>query len=89
MKEQLSVLQNFIITNESVLNHLKSDIGLKSSANVLGECKWVVNYKTKLYLNDIKNLYNEHLDDLSLYNNIEDETFKWATSTLALHMYFI
>ena len=50
MKNQLTILQNFIITNEKVLNHLKSDIGLKSTAEVVGECKWVINYKTKLYL---------------------------------------
>ena len=84
MKDQLTILQNFIITNERVLNHLKSDIGLKSTANVVGECKWIVNYKTKLYLKEIQSLYRKYLSDYTLYNNLEDETFKWATSTLAM-----
>ena len=84
MKDHLTILQNFIITNESILNHLKSDVGLKATSNVLGECKWVVNYKTSLYLDEIKTLYNNYLTDYDLYNNIEDNTFTWATSTLAL-----
>ena len=60
MKDHLTILQNFIITNESILNHLKSDVGLKATSNVLGECKWVVNYKTSLYLDEIKTLYNKY-----------------------------
>ena len=36
MKDNLTILQNFIITNESVLNHLKSEIGMKTTASVLG-----------------------------------------------------
>ena len=84
MKDQLTILQNFIITNEEVFNHLQSDIGLKSTAKVIGECKWVVNYKTKLYLDGIQSLYKKYLSDYTLYNNLEDEKFKWATSTLAM-----
>ena len=68
MKDHLTILQNFIITNESILNHLKSDVGLKATSNVLGECKWVVNYKTSLYLDEIKTLYNNYLTDYDLYN---------------------
>ena len=37
MKYILTVLQNFIITKERILNHLKSDVGLKCTTSVLGE----------------------------------------------------
>ena len=84
MKNQLTILQNFIIINEDVLNHLKSDVGLKTTANVLGECEWIVNYKTELYLEEIKTLYDKHLSNYTLYNNLEDENFKWATTTLSM-----
>ena len=84
MKNQLTILQNFIITNEKVLNHLKSDIGLKTTADVLGECEWIINYKTELYLEEINALYGKYLSNYTLYNNLEDENFKWATSTLSL-----
>ena len=84
MKDNLTILQNFIITNESVLNHLKSDIGIKTTASVLGECKWIINYKTELYLEEIKTLYNKYLNNYTLYNNLENENFKWATTTLAM-----
>ena len=84
MKDNLTILQNFIITNESVLNHLKSDIGIKTTASVLGECEWIINYKTELYLEEIKTLYNKYLNNYTLYNNLENENFKWATTTLAM-----
>jgi hypothetical protein len=84
MKDNLTILQNFIITNKNILNHLKSDIGMKSTAAVLGECEWIVNYKTTLYLEEIENLYEKYLDKYTLYNNLQDETFTWAKSTLTL-----
>ena len=84
MKNQLTILQNFIITNEDVLNHLKSDMGLKATSSVLGECEWIVNYKTELYLEEIKILYGKYLNNCTLYNNLEDRNFKWATSTLTM-----
>jgi len=84
MKEILTVLQNFIIADESRLNHLKSDIGIKATASVLGECEWVSNYKTELYLEEVETLYERYLDNYTLYNNLEDKNFTWATSTLAL-----
>tara|TARA_B100000282_G_scaffold99712_1_gene70217 strand:+ start:195 stop:911 length:717 start_codon:yes stop_codon:yes gene_type:complete len=84
MKYTLTVLQNFIITKERILNHLKSDVGLKCTASVLGECKWIVNYKTDLYLDEVKNLYDKYLDDYEFHNIIQDVNYTWATSTLSL-----
>ena len=84
MKDKLTIIQNFIITKENILNHLKSDVGMKSTAAVFGECKWIVNYKTKLYFEEIKTLYDKYLDNYELHNNLQDKTFTWAISTLSL-----
>ncbi len=84
MKHTLTVLQNFIITKERILNHLKSDLGLKCTASVLGECKWIVNYKTDLYLDEVKNLYDRYLDDCEFHNMVQDVNYTWATSTMSL-----
>ena len=84
MKDKLTIIQNFIITKENILNHLKSDVGMKSTAAVFGECKWIVNYKTKLYFEEIKTLYDKYLDNYELHNNLQDKTFTWVISTLSL-----
>ena len=84
MKDKLTILQNFIIFDEDKLDHLKSDVGMKASAKVLGTCEWIINYKTELYLEEVKALYRKYLSKYTLYNNLENESFKWATTTLAM-----
>ena len=84
MRDKLTILQNFIITKEHILNHLKSDVGIKATASVLGECKWIVNYKTDLYLEEVKNLYDKYLDDYEFHNFMQDKNYTWAISTLSL-----
>tara|TARA_Y100000310_G_scaffold66515_1_gene61842 strand:+ start:1238 stop:1951 length:714 start_codon:yes stop_codon:yes gene_type:complete len=84
MKDQLTILCNFILFDEVRLNHMKSDVGVKATAKIFSECEWIINYKTTLYLEEIKNLYGKYLDNYSFFNLLEDENFTWATSTLAL-----
>ena len=84
MKKQLTILQNFIITDDVKLNHLSSNVGIKKTAEVFGDCKTIVNYKTKLYLNEIETLYKNNFNDLSFHNWLDSETFDWAKTTLKL-----
>jgi len=84
MKEHLGIVQTFILTDDKKLNHMKSDLGLKCTTEVLGDCEWHVNYKTDLYLDDIKALYQKHLKNYALYNNVQDKNFRWAETTLSL-----
>ena len=84
MKKHIGIVQNFILTDDIKLNHMKSDLGLKSTSKILGDCEWHVNYKTDLYLNDIQSLYKKYLKNYTIYNNIQDENFRWAETTLAL-----
>jgi hypothetical protein len=80
MENQLTIIQNFIL-NDQRYNHLKSDLGLEATAEVLGDCKFVVNYKSEKYVNEVKSLYKKYFKNLLFYNNIEDEKFTWASST--------
>ena len=84
MERQLGIVQNFILTDDKKLTHMKSDLGLKCTAEVLQDCEWHVNYKTDLYLDDIKALYKKHVNNYTLYNNVQDDDFRWAETTLAL-----
>tara|TARA_Y100000004_G_scaffold188920_1_gene243795 strand:- start:862 stop:2862 length:2001 start_codon:yes stop_codon:yes gene_type:complete len=84
MKDKLTLLQNFIITDDVKLNHLSSNVGIKKTAEVFGDCKTIVNYKTKLYLNEIETLYKNNFNDLSFHNWLDSETFDWAKTTLKL-----
>jgi hypothetical protein len=86
LKDKLGIVQNFILTDDLKLKHLNSDLGLKSTAKILGDCNWQVNYKTDLYLDEIHTLYNKHLSNCTIYNNIQDDEFRWAETTLALVM---
>ena len=80
MKNQLTIVQNFILNDERY-NHLKSDLGLEATAKVLGDCKFIVNYKSEDRVDEVKALYKKHIKNLEFYNNIEDENFTWASST--------
>ena len=84
MKNKLTLLQNFIITDDIKLNHLQSSVGIKKTAEVFGECKTIVNYKTKLYLDEIKSLYKDNFKTLSFHNWVDSDTFNWAETTLKL-----
>ena len=94
MKDKLTILQNFIIGHSldpgrapqwAKLDHIKSEeFGLPASAEVLGECKWVVNYKTEAHAETIKSLYESHIPDLSFHNVLDGPDFHFANHTLEL-----
>ena len=93
MKDKLSVVQNFIIGDTldpgrasslwNKINHIQSDqFGLPVSARVLGECKWVVNYKTEAHLDTVRSLYESHID-ISIY------PFHYLHYSHYIHYYYI
>jgi hypothetical protein len=94
MKDKLSIVQNFIIGSSldpgrapqwAKLDHIQSkEFGLPASAEVLGECKWVVNYKTSAHVNTIKSLYESCIPDLSFHNVLDGPDFHFAKHTLEL-----
>jgi hypothetical protein len=83
LHEQLTVIQNFILTDKKFA-HIQSNLGLSSTVKVLDKCKFIVNYKLHKYHNEVYDLYQNHITDLTFYNWIEDEQFTWAKTTMAL-----
>lgn len=82
MNKNLTIIQNFILNNKKK-EHLYSDLGLKLTANVLGECNFIVNYKGEDF-EEIKTLYEQYIPKLTIFNWKEDENFTWVKSTYKL-----
>ena len=61
LKNQLSIIQNFILfpNNEEKLKLLQSEIGIKATSKVLKDCNFYVNYKTTLFIEEIKQIYKK------------------------------
>ncbi len=79
MKQHLTIIQNFLI-NDRKLQHLKSPIGLEVTAKILGECKFIVNCKSKNF-QEVKELYEKYITNLIIFNWQEDKNFTWAKTT--------
>ena len=85
MKNNLTVLQNFIIGDQRRMNHFLSTKGISCTAKVLGDVEWIVNYKRNdQYYPTVKQKYNELLPYWKEVRILEDNDFTWAKSTLAL-----
>ena len=52
MKNNLTVLQNFIIGDQHRMNHFLSTKGISCTAKVLGDVEWIVNYKRNMERDD-------------------------------------
>ena len=85
MKDNLTVLQNFILGDETRLRHFLSDKGISCTAKVLDGVEWVVNYKwDDEYYPIVKQKYNEFLPNWKEVRILDDDDFTWAKSTLSL-----
>ena len=86
LSEQLSVVQNFIIfeNQKDRLDLICSDIGVKTTANILDGCSFYVNYKNNIYLDEVRNAYESNIENLSMFNNLDGDDFHWADITLQL-----
>ena len=87
LSEQLSVIQNFIIfeNQKDRLDLISSDVGVKTTARVLDGCSFYVNYKNTTFLDEIKNLYESNIEDLSLFNNLEEVNVTYTHAILAVN----
>lgn len=83
MNDKITIVQNFLLS-ENKIKHLESSLGLISTTKVLGKCKFIVNCKNKNEFEYIKNLYENHVKNLLMFNWVEDKNFTWAKSTLKL-----
>ena len=89
LKDNLTVIQCFYLNNNleiegSKINHMLSELGVKKTAEILGECKWIVNYKCSHNLELIKNCYENNVKNLSFHNILESDSFHWAKVCLEL-----
>tara|TARA_R110000744_G_scaffold336032_1_gene441364 strand:+ start:69 stop:851 length:783 start_codon:yes stop_codon:yes gene_type:complete len=86
LKDQISIIQNFTIfpNNKERLDLITSEVGLKSTAKVLKDCNFYVNYKTTTFLEEIESVYSKNIKNLFLYNNLEDSDFYWPAVELQL-----
>lgn len=86
LSEQLSVIQNFLIfeNNKARYDLLSSDDGLSKTVEVLGDCSFFVNYKTKNLLNEVNSLYKRNVKHLEFYNNLDGKDFYWPGIMLQL-----
>ena len=82
MKEKLTIIQNFIL-NDVKFKHLESNLGLKSTANVIGDCDFIINYKGD-DIDKVITLYKSHIKNITCYNWKQTNTFNWAFTTLKL-----
>jgi hypothetical protein len=86
LKDQISIIQNFTIfpNNKERLDLITSEVGLKTTSEVLKDCNFYVNYKTTTFLKEIKSTYTNNIKNLHLYNNLEDKDFYWPAIELQL-----
>ena len=88
LEKNLSIIQNHILFNDERgkkrLEHQKSYKGIPSIGKVFPNCHLYVNYKTKVFLNDIVETYEKHIKNVHIYNNLEGPDFNWTAITLML-----
>ena len=66
MKDNITILQNFIIGGKARLNHFLSNKGITCTAKVLDGVEWIVNYKRDdEYYPIVKQRYDELWNDVS------------------------
>ena len=89
IKNNLTILQCFYLTDNmgvegSKIHHLLSEEGVKKTAKIIGDCKWIVNYKCSHNLEKIKKCYSDNIKNLSFHNILESKDFHWAKTCLKL-----
>tara|TARA_B100000287_G_C20557854_1_gene751206 strand:- start:253 stop:1026 length:774 start_codon:yes stop_codon:yes gene_type:complete len=89
LENNLTILQCFYLTDNlgvkgSKIQHMLSEDGIKKTAKIIGDCKWIVNYKCSHNLEKIEKCYKDNVKNLSFYNILESNDFHWAKTCLKL-----
>ena len=88
LEKYLSVIQCHILFDDERgrqrLEHQMSYKGIPSFGSVFNDCDFFVNYKTKVFLDIIKETYDKYIKNINLYNNLDGSDFNWVAITLAL-----
>ena len=88
LADNLSIIQCHILFDDergkSRLEHQKSWKGIPSFGKIFEDCDFFVNYKTKTFLEEIKETYEKYIKNVNLYNNLEGPDFNWTAIKLAL-----
>ena len=88
LEKYLSVIQCHILFDDERgrqrLEHQMSYKGIPSFGSVFNDCDFFVNYKTKVFLDEITEIYNKYIKNINLYNNLDGPDFNWVAINLAL-----
>jgi len=88
LDKNLSIIQCHILFDDERgkkrLEHQKSYKGIPSFGSIFEDCDFYVNYKTKVFLEDIKETYEKYIKNVNLYNNLEGTDFNWVAIKLLL-----
>tara|TARA_Y100000114_G_scaffold142913_1_gene149964 strand:- start:1627 stop:2304 length:678 start_codon:yes stop_codon:yes gene_type:complete len=79
MNNQLTIIQNFIVTKPGRLQIIKKQFN--NLGKILGEYKFIVNYDTKTYLKEIKSLYEKNIPNF-YFSNVVGQS--WSKTTRSL-----
>jgi hypothetical protein len=86
--KNLSIIQCHILFDDKRgrkrLEHQKSFKGIPSFGKVFKDCHFYVNYKTEVFLDEIKETYDKYIKNIHLYNNVESSDFNWTAIKLQL-----
>jgi len=75
----ISVIQNFICTKSSRINLLETQVPKMSK--IFSDYEFFVNYNHSENFNEVYKLYNDNVDKLNFYNNLEQN---WGLITLSM-----
>jgi hypothetical protein len=81
MNKYISVVSNFICTNEKRLQVLRDQI--KNLAFIFNDCNFLINYNTDTNYDEVKHLFESNIKSNKLFFN-HDLTRDWGRSTLDL-----
>jgi len=81
MNNSISVLSNFICTNEKRLSVLRNQI--KSLSFIFDKCDFLINYNTDINQNEVRALFEHNIKKEHLFFNC-DLSKDWAKTTLDL-----
>jgi|TARA_R110000744_G_scaffold310225_2_gene417942 hypothetical protein len=88
LEKNLSVIQCHILFDDERgkkrLEHQKSFKGIPSFGKIFEDCNFYVNYKTEVFLEDIKETYEKYIKNIHLFNNLEGPDFNWVAVKLLL-----
>ena len=76
INKYISVIQNHILFDDERgrkrLEHQMSHKGIPSFGKIFEDCDFFVNYKTKTFLEEIKETYEKYIKNVNLYNNLDN-----------------